>query len=227
MKTNHIISGTVSTITSIHSKIVRLTSHEWWSIYGWFMTTFSASFEGEWPSFEDITLYQLCYWKVTCIYGLTQEEIKTLSTNPDPQTPSHHQVDPRIIKAYLTGESIPTLWLYLPGHLLSRHFGILLTFLPRDWFLPSELVDGPSGELERHYAFIHPPLPRFRRNRDRLHEKSTQTCQATQTWIFYFQQIIRWGQWAIWRFGKYRTDPTSFGHWLLWQNDCHRHLLWQ
>jgi hypothetical protein len=48
-------------------------------------------------------------WKVTRIYGLTQEEIKTLSTNPDPQTPSHHQVDPRIIKAYLMGESIPTL----------------------------------------------------------------------------------------------------------------------
>ncbi len=33
--------------------------------------------------FEDITLYQLCYWKVTRIYGLTQEEIKTLSTNPE------------------------------------------------------------------------------------------------------------------------------------------------
>jgi hypothetical protein len=41
------------------------------------MTTLSASFEGEQPSFEDITLYQfqLCYWKVTHIYGLTQEEI--------------------------------------------------------------------------------------------------------------------------------------------------------
>jgi hypothetical protein len=60
--------------------------------------------------FEDITLYQLCYWKVTRIYGLTQEEIKTLSTNPDPQTPSHHQVDPRIIKAYLMDESVPTLY---------------------------------------------------------------------------------------------------------------------
>jgi hypothetical protein len=68
------------------------------------MTTLSDAFEGEQPSFEDITLYQLCYWKVTCIYGLTQEEIKTLITNPDPQTPSHHQVDPRIIKAYLMGE---------------------------------------------------------------------------------------------------------------------------
>jgi hypothetical protein len=101
------------------------------------MTTLSDAFEGEWPSFEDITLYQLCYWKVTHIYGLTQEEIKTLITNPDPQTPSHHQVDPRIIKAYLTVESVPT---YLPGHLLSRHFGILPTYLPRDWFLPSELV---------------------------------------------------------------------------------------
>jgi hypothetical protein len=101
------------------------------------MTTFSASFEGEWPSFEDITLYQVCYWKVTCIYGLTQEEIQTLITNLDPQTPSHNQVDPRIIKAYLTGESVPT---YLPGHLLSRHFGLLPMYLPRDWFLPSELV---------------------------------------------------------------------------------------
>jgi hypothetical protein len=68
---------------------------------------------------------------------LTQEEIESLITNPDPQTPSHHQVDPRIIKAYLTGESIPT---YLPGHFLSRYFGILPTYLPRDRFLPSELV---------------------------------------------------------------------------------------
>jgi hypothetical protein len=101
------------------------------------MTILSDAFEGEQPSFEDITLYQLCYWKVTCIYGLTQEEIETLITNPDPQTPSHHQVDPRIIKAYLTGESVPT---YLPGHLLSCHFGILPMYLPRDQFLPSELV---------------------------------------------------------------------------------------
>jgi hypothetical protein len=93
------------------------------------MTTWSAAFEGEQPSFEDITLYQLCYWKVTRIYGLTQEEIENLITNPDPQTPSHHQVDPRIIKAYLTGESVPT---YLPGHFLSRHFGILPTYLRRD-----------------------------------------------------------------------------------------------
>jgi hypothetical protein len=101
------------------------------------MTTFSASFEGEQRSFEDITLYQLCDWKVTCIYGSTQAEIETLTTNPDPQTPSHHQVDPRIIKAYLMGESIPT---YLPGHLQSCHFGILPMYLPRDQFLPSELV---------------------------------------------------------------------------------------
>jgi hypothetical protein len=63
----------------------------------------------------------LCYWKVTRIYGLTQEEIEDLLTNPDPHIPSHHQVDPRVIKAYLTGESIPT---YLPG----------------DRFLPSELA---------------------------------------------------------------------------------------
>jgi hypothetical protein len=132
--------------------------------------------------------------------------------------------------------------LYLPGHLLSHHFGILPTYLPRDRFLPSELVVplvaqchrsttvhsySPSGELERLYAFIHPPLPRFRRNRDRLHEKSTQTCQVTQTLIFYFRQIIRWRQWAIWRFWTYRTDRTSFGCWSLQQNNYHRHFLWQ
>jgi hypothetical protein len=35
------------------------------------------------------------------------------------------------------GESIPT---YLPGHWLSRYFGILPAYLPRDQFLPSELV---------------------------------------------------------------------------------------
>jgi hypothetical protein len=49
--------------------------------------------------------------------------------------PSHHQVDPRIIKAYLMGESVPT---YIPGHLLSHFFGIFPTYLPRDQFLPSE-----------------------------------------------------------------------------------------
>jgi hypothetical protein len=89
------------------------------------------------PSFKDITLYQLCYWKVTRIYGLTPEEIEDLLTNPDPHIPSHHQVDPRIIKAYLTGESIPT---YLPGYWLSRYFGILPAYVPRDRFLPSELA---------------------------------------------------------------------------------------
>jgi hypothetical protein len=89
------------------------------------------------PSFNDITLYQLCYWKVTHIYGLTQKEIKNLLTNPDPHIPSHHQVDLRIIKAYLMGESVPT---YLPGYWLSRYFGILPVYLPRDRFLPSELA---------------------------------------------------------------------------------------
>jgi hypothetical protein len=65
------------------------------------------------------------------------EEIEALITNPDPQIPSHHQVDPRIIMAYLMGESVPT---YLPGHFLPCYFGILPMYLPRDRFLPSELV---------------------------------------------------------------------------------------
>jgi hypothetical protein len=46
----------------------------------------------------------------------------------------------------LTGESIPT---YLPGHFPSCYFGILPTYLPRDWFLPSELVV-PLVQAEYH-----------------------------------------------------------------------------
>jgi hypothetical protein len=133
--------------------------------------------------------------------------------------------------------------LYLPGHLLSCHFGIPPTYLPRDRFLPSELVVplvaqchrsttvhsySPSGELERHYAFIHSPLPRFRRNRDRLHEKSTQTCQVTQTWIFYFQRLFN--EDSELSEGSEHTEltlPLLDPHWLLWWNDCHRHLLQQ
>jgi hypothetical protein len=81
-----------------------------------------------------ISHYTNCATGRPHIYSLTQEEIETLITNPDPQIPSHHQVDPRIIKAYLMGESIPT---YLPGHLLPHYFGILPTYLPRDQFLPT------------------------------------------------------------------------------------------
>jgi hypothetical protein len=68
---------------------------------------------------------------------LTPEEIEDLLTNPDPHIPSHHQVDPRVIKTYLMGESIPT---YLPGYWLSRYFGILPAYIPRDRFLPSDLA---------------------------------------------------------------------------------------
>jgi hypothetical protein len=68
---------------------------------------------------------------------LTPEEIEDLLTNPDPRIPSHHQVDPRIIKAYLTGESVPT---YLPGYWLPHHSRILPAYLPRDRFLSSELA---------------------------------------------------------------------------------------
>jgi ferritin-like protein len=100
--------------------------------------SWDVSYVRERPSFEGITLYQLYYWKVTRIYGLTPEEIKDLLTNPDPQTPSHHQVDPRIIKAYLMGESVPT---YLPREVPSHYYsGILPAYLPRDRFEPSEWV---------------------------------------------------------------------------------------
>jgi hypothetical protein len=80
---------------------------------------------------------------------LTQEEIKNLIANPDPHIPSHHQVDLRIIKAYLTCESIPS---YIPGHVLPRYFGIFPTYLPRDGFLPSELVV-PLGNAHYHQDY--------------------------------------------------------------------------
>jgi hypothetical protein len=69
---------------------------------------------------------------------LTPEEIEDLLTNPDPQTPSHHQVDLRIIKAYLMGESVPT---YLPREVPSHYYSEFLpAYLPRDRFEPSERV---------------------------------------------------------------------------------------
>jgi hypothetical protein len=52
-----------------------------------------------------------------------------------------------IIKAYLMGESVPT---YLPGHFLSHYFGIPPTYLPRDQFLPSELVVPLVDDQYRH-----------------------------------------------------------------------------
>jgi hypothetical protein len=69
---------------------------------------------------------------------LTPEEIKDLLTNPDPQMPSHHQVDPRIIKAYLTGECSNLSSKRSPSHYYSS---ILPAYLPRDQFQPSEQVE--------------------------------------------------------------------------------------
>jgi hypothetical protein len=48
---------------------------------------------------------------------LTPEEITSLKAKPEASVPVHHQVDPRIIKAYLARESIPT---FLP----RQEFGI-------------------------------------------------------------------------------------------------------
>jgi hypothetical protein len=49
----------------------------------------------------------------------------------------------------LTGKSIPT---YLPGYWLSHYFGILPAYLPRDWFLPSELA---VPLVNAHYCQDH------------------------------------------------------------------------
>jgi hypothetical protein len=48
-----------------------------------------------------------------------------------------------------------------------------------------------------------------------LCEKSTQTCQAIQNSIIFWQLIWQ-RQWAIWKFGRYITDPDHCAKWLSW-----------
>jgi hypothetical protein len=46
-------------------------------------------------------LYELSYRESILRYGLFKEEIQDLIDNLDRRVPTHHQVDPRVIEAYL------------------------------------------------------------------------------------------------------------------------------
>lgn len=103
----------------------------------------SPILESERPSFEDLTLSQLCEWIIKRHYGLTTKEIKQLIEAPltPDRIPAHHQVDPRIIKAYLTGESVPN---FLPREVDNTVPAsgppTIPSYLPRDRFSPTDLV---------------------------------------------------------------------------------------
>jgi hypothetical protein len=53
-------------------------------------------------------LYELSYQESILRYGLFREEIQGLIDNPDRRVPTHHQVDPRVIEAYLGISTTPT-----------------------------------------------------------------------------------------------------------------------
>jgi hypothetical protein len=60
--------------------------------------------------------------------------MEDLLTNPDPHIPSHHQVDPRIIKAYLTG-AFQLIFQDIGCHVILESFQRI--FLGIDSFLVS------------------------------------------------------------------------------------------
>jgi hypothetical protein len=64
---------------------------------------------------------------------LTPEEIEDLLTNPDPHIPSHHQVDPRIIKAYGRVRAFQLIFQDIGCHVILESFQRI--FLGIDSFL--------------------------------------------------------------------------------------------
>ena len=106
------------------------------------------------PPFKDITLFQLCEWVIKRHYGLTTKEIKVLVTKPIHLDiiPIHHQVDPRIIKAYLTGESVPN---FLPREVDNTvstwSTSTVPDYLPKDRFSPSDLKVPLVSDRYRYY----------------------------------------------------------------------------
>jgi hypothetical protein len=65
------------------------------------------------------TLYKLTYQESILRYGLFREEIQDLIDNPDRRVPTHHQVDPRVIEAYLGISTTPTF------HIDSQEYSLM------------------------------------------------------------------------------------------------------
>jgi hypothetical protein len=69
------------------------------------------------------TLYELSYRESILRYGLFREEIQDLIDNPDRHVPTHHQVDPRVIEAYLGISTTPTFHIDSQEYsLISRYY---------------------------------------------------------------------------------------------------------
>jgi hypothetical protein len=74
------------------------------------------------------TLYELSYRESILRYGLFKEEIQDLIDNPDRRVPTHHQVDPRVIEAYLGISTTPTFHIHTQEYdsqeysLISRYY---------------------------------------------------------------------------------------------------------
>jgi hypothetical protein len=69
------------------------------------------------------TLYELSYRESILRYGLFREEIQDLIDNPDRHVPTHHQVDPRVIEAYLGISTTPTFHIHSQEYsLISRYY---------------------------------------------------------------------------------------------------------
>jgi hypothetical protein len=69
------------------------------------------------------TLYELSYQESILRYGLFREEIQDLIDNPDRRVPTHHQVDPRVIEAYLGISTTPTFHIDSQEYsLISRYY---------------------------------------------------------------------------------------------------------
>jgi hypothetical protein len=74
-------------------------------------------------SFYIPMLYQLSYRESILRYGLFREEIQDLIDNPDRRVPTYHQVDPRVIEAYLGISTTPTFHIGFQEYsLISRYY---------------------------------------------------------------------------------------------------------
>jgi hypothetical protein len=69
------------------------------------------------------TLYEWSYRESILRYGLFREEIQDLIDNLDRRVPTHHQVDPRVIEAYLGISTTPTFHIDSQEYsLISRYY---------------------------------------------------------------------------------------------------------
>lgn len=123
----------------------------------------APALEREYPPFDELTLVKLCEWKIRGHYGLTEEQVQALIEDPVFEIPLYfdglstrvyippeHQVDPRIIKALVTREKVPT---YYPKHWRHRFESSIKSYLPQERFNSNKLgVPLVDAQYRRFYA---------------------------------------------------------------------------